>query len=247
MTDLLSQAKKQFLTAKLAYQEASDALDLAMKELETAKKQRAEAQKAFESKTLNYSLAIQNASNLETQPYLSEKALIATNHDLEVTKKEYEAAQGINQAQEAISQTAFYTVVQAQAIYDTAKLEYESADYAYSHILQERKLPLLGELKSPTQTEPETPTENIDFLMQFLSSPLPDYEGTDSLTDEQQVTDINYDTSLPFEKRPAIEKPPSIEEPQPTLETSNTGHITWYFDFPVPHNDKNEMENKTDD
>lgn len=38
MTDLLLQAKDRLLAAELSYQEASDALNFAMNELETAKK-----------------------------------------------------------------------------------------------------------------------------------------------------------------------------------------------------------------
>ena len=113
MTDLLLQAKDRLLAEELSYQEASDALNLAMNELETAKKNRSEAQKNFDSKTLNYYLAIQSAGYLEIQPYLSEASIIAANHNLDVAKKEYDAAQGINQEQETISQAAFYTVVQA--------------------------------------------------------------------------------------------------------------------------------------
>ena len=73
MTDLLLQAKDRLLAAELAYQEADSSLTLAMTQLEVAQKDRSEAQRNFEIKTLNYSLAIQNASNLEVQPYLSEK------------------------------------------------------------------------------------------------------------------------------------------------------------------------------
>lgn len=80
MTDLLLQTKDRLLAAEIAYQKASDALNLAMTELETAKKNRSEAQKNFDSKTLNYSLAIQNAGYLEIQPYLSEASIIAANH-----------------------------------------------------------------------------------------------------------------------------------------------------------------------
>lgn len=249
MTDLLLQAKDRLLTAKISYQRASDTLNLAMDELEIAKKNRSEAQKNFDSKTLNYSLAIQNAGNLEIQPYLSEASIIAANHNLGVTKKEYDAAQGINQEQEAISQTAFYKVVQAQAVYDAAKLEFDGADYDYVRILRERKLPLLGEDAPPKQ--PETPPENIDFLMQFLNqTPLPDYEGSEDLIDELVENDTDYDTSLPFEKRPAIEKPDTTsikEEEQSTIEKSSTGHITWHFKSPNTPDNKNEMEKKTDD
>ena len=196
MTDLLLQAKDRLLAAELAYQEADSSLTLAMTQLEVAQKDRSEAQRNFEIKTLNYSLAIQNASNLEVQPYLSEKSLTAANHDLDVTKKEYDAAQGIKHEQESISQAAFYTVVQAQAVYDATKLEFDSANYDYARILRERKIPLLGELEPANQTE--IPPENIDFLMQFLNHPLPDYEGMDNLSDDQQVTNADYDTSLPF-------------------------------------------------
>lgn len=52
MTDLLLQTKDRLLAAEIAYQKASDALNLAMTELETAKKNRSEAQKNFDSKTL---------------------------------------------------------------------------------------------------------------------------------------------------------------------------------------------------
>lgn len=38
MTDLLLQTKDRLLAAEIAYQKASDALNLAMTELETAKK-----------------------------------------------------------------------------------------------------------------------------------------------------------------------------------------------------------------
>lgn len=248
MTDLLLQAKDRLLAEELSYQEASDALNLAMNELETAQKNRSEAQKNFDSKTLNYSLAIQSAGYLEIQPYLSEASIIAANHNLDVAKKEYDAAQGINQEQETISQAAFYTVVQAQAVYDAAKLEFDSADYDYARILRERKLPLLGEGEPPEQ--PETPPENIDFLMQFLNqTPLPDYEGAEDLIDEQVENETDYDASLPFERRPAIEKPDAIsitEEELSTKEKSRTGHITWRFKSPTPNN-KNEMEKKTDD
>ena len=241
MTDLLLQAKDRLLAAELAYQEADSSLTLAMTQLEVAQKDRSEAQRNFEIKTLNYSLAIQNASNLEVQPYLSEKSLTAANHDLDVTKKEYDAAQGIKHEQESISQAAFYTVVQAQAVYDATKLEFDSANYDYARILRERKIPLLGELEPANQTE--IPAENIDFLMQFLNHPLPDYEGMDNLSDDQQVTNADYDTSLPFEKRPAIEKPPFIMELQPTMDKSNIGHITWHFDSPIPPKNENKMEN----
>ena len=189
MTDLLLQAKDRLLAAELAYQEADSSLNLAMTQLEVAQKDRSEAQRNFEIKTLNYSLAIQNASNLEVQPYLSEKSLTAANHDLDVTKKEYDAAQGIKHEQESISQAAFYTVVQAQAVYDATKLEFDSANYDYARILRERKIPLLGELEPANQTE--IPPENIDFLMQFLNHPLPDYEGMDNLSDDQQVTNAD--------------------------------------------------------
>ena len=248
MTELLLQTKDRLLAAEIAYQKASDALNLAMTELETAKKNRSEAQKNFDSKTLNYSLAIQNAGYLEIQPYLSEASIIAANHNLDVAKKEYDAAQGINQEQETISQSAFYTVVQAQAVYDAAKLEFDSADYDYARILRERKLPLLGESDPPEQ--PETPPENIDFLMQFLKqTPLPDYEGAEDLIDEQVKSDIDDDASLPFERRPAIEKPDTIsiqEDEQPTIKKSSTGHITWGFKIPNTPDNKNETE-KTDD
>ena len=79
--------------------------------------------------------------------------------------------------------------------------------------------------------------------MQFLNHPLPDYEGMDNLSDDQQVTNADYDTSLPFEKRPAIEKPPFIMELQPTMDKSNIGHITWHFDSPIPPKNENKMEN----
>lgn len=245
MTDLLLQAKDRLIAAELAYQEADAALTLAMHQLTLAQKERSEAQNNFEIKTLNYSLAIQNANNLEAQPYLSEQALIAANRDLDVTKKEYDAAQGINQAQETISQAAFHAVVQAQAVYDATKLAFDGANYDYARILRERKLPLLGEVDLPDQTE--TPPENIDFLMQFLSQhPLPDYEENDDLINlpEDEAT---YDTSLPFERRPAIERPPSIQAPQVTLDETNRGHIMWQFDTIVPPDTENEMENATDD
>lgn len=245
MTDLLLQAKDRLIAAELAYQEADAALTLAMHQLTLAQKERSEAQNNFEIKTLNYSLAIQNANNLEAQPYLSEQALIAANRDLDVTKKEYDAAQGLIQVQKAISQAAFYSVVLAQAAYDAAKLEFDGADYDYARILRERKLPLLGEIDPPDQAE--TPPKNIDFLMQFLSQhPLPDYEERDDLTNDQE-NDATYATNLPFEKRPAIEKPPSIQTAQVTLDNAKTGHVTWQFDTIVPPDTANEMENKTDD
>ena len=249
MTDPLLQAKDRRLAAQQAYQAASDGLNLAMQQLEIVKKQRAEAQTAFERKTLTYSLAIQTASNLETQPYLSEKALIAANHDLDVSKQEYEAAQSIHQAQEAFSQAAFYRVVESQAVYDAAKIAYDGADYDYDRILRERKLPLLGEVEPSVETE--LPTENIDFLMQFLNQhPLPDYREKDAITDGPQATDETDPIdamSLPFEKRPAIEKPPELEALQAQMTQSKSGHITWHFDSPDAPDTANDMENTTDD
>ncbi|GAX47975.1 hypothetical protein [Pseudolactococcus reticulitermitis] len=242
MTDLLLQAKTRLLEAELAFNQASDKLNIVMLRLEEAKKESAEAQKNFETKTLNYSLAIQHANTLELQPHLSEKALITANHDLDVAKKAYDAAQMSNQTQKSNSQTAFYAVVQAQATYDETKLELDGATYDYERILRERKLPLIGEDEFAEQDE--TPPENIDFLVNFLNQyPLPDYTQNNGITTDD-ATGIIYDSSIPFEKRPALDGPLPFENQPPidkaASETLRTGHITW--DFDSPNQPDNEME-----
>lgn len=249
MTDLLLQAKDRLLTAELNYQEASDVLNLAMKLLEAAKKKRSDAQINFETKALNYSLALQNANHLEDSLYLSESSIIEADHDLDVAKKEYDAAQGIKQAQEAISHAAVNTLAQAQTVYNLAKLEFESADYDHTRLLREKKMSRFKE-SEPLETR-DASSDNIDFLMNFLNYPLSPDKDTSIKVSPIHETASTYDSSIPFEKRPAIERPIALENQLSLNQTITgklrTGHITWDFETPIPPNNKNELEKKTDD
>jgi hypothetical protein len=231
MTDLLLQAKKRLTTADLAFTDASDVLQSAMFQLDESKKIKNKAQADFETKISNYSLAIQNANRLESQPYLLEEDLAAANRAFDYYKKEYEAALKENDKQKKSAQDALYDVIKAQASYDVAKLEFDAAKYDYDRILRERKLPLLSENDNKDDGIPD---DNIDFLMNFLSQhPLPDYESSEI----DPLTGASYDPTVPFENRPAVEPPSS--------NPYRTGHITWYFD--PSHRKKYTGGNKLND
>lgn len=224
-----------FQKAAIAYQEASDALQLAMERLEEARSNQSNAKARLETKTLDYALAIQTVNDLTDQPMVTESERDTANQHLAHAKSAYKTAKSTHHYQIALSQTAYYAVVQAQATYDTAQLAFDLAK------TNDSDADLSGLKHDDKQSE--TSANNIDFLLNFLSQNLEPEQGETSHLGSDPEPPQLFDPNLPFERRPAIEKPISDNlpnEPKPY----RSGHINWTFDDSTPHKTEHTTHDK---
>lgn len=222
-----------FQKAAIAYQEASDALQLAMEQLDEARNSQSDAKTKLETKTLDYALAIQTVNDLADQPMVTESERQAANQHLAHAKSTYNTAKSTHHYQVALSQIAYYTVVQTQATYDTAQLAF---DLAKTNDLDAN----LSGLKHDDK-QSETSANNIDFLMNFLSHH-PKQGETSHLGSDPEPPQL-FDPNLPFERRPAIERPLAVKHLVQTGET-HSGHINWTFDDSTPHKTEHTTHDK---
>ncbi|GFH40463.1 hypothetical protein [Pseudolactococcus insecticola] len=256
MTDKLLDAKTRLEAANQEMSKASSEIKVALDVLNESEKNKAAAKRDFEAKTQAYSLAIQAADKIRAQDVITETEIIAADNTLSHAKTAYDAAKQLLDNENATGQYAFRKVIMAQAAYDLAKLDFDSAEYDYHRVLRERKMPIMGQEaldfiatadvpKTPTQATTDEPS--LDFLMSFIKqNPLPDYaedddhdevattpfEKSDETPTRLQVIDpvsgLSYDPSTPFEDRPAVE----VEPPK-------KGHITWDF---IPKQKESEQK-----
>lgn len=245
MTDTISQAKERLDKANCALINAAEKLQNLKNFLNESEQDRNLAQEDFDTKTLNYSLAIQKVNQLSEQTDVPENDLLLANKALELAKLDYQLALISNNNHKYLIQSTFHNVTSAQIRYDKLKLQFDFAKDSYDRLLREQHI-ATPEIDKTLENHHDHSGKNIGFLMNFLKqSPLAAFEYSDNTknneSDQQLATDaatgIKYDESIPFEKRPAIERPvlkrntDNIKPAKP----NQTGHITWEFN-PDPHN-----------
>lgn len=216
-SDGLEQAQKNLQKAANAYQKASDALQLAMDQLEEARNEQSDAKTNLETRTLDYSLAIQTVNDLANQPMVTESERYMASQNLALAKSAYNAAKNAHLYQISLSQTAYYAVVQAQATYETTQLTY---DLANTSNLDSQSNPRNDDQLS------EPSSDNIDFLLNFLRQN-PSQKNTSTPYSDPKTPQL-FDSNLPFERRPAIERP-LTDEHFVQSDSTHSGHISWSF------------------